>query len=120
MARAIQTVHILDPSFQRVPIPAELIFEVSIIFSTGIAPGFIYLSGFSGAVRSWESGELGIGFQFFNVFNYPNFGIPDHSTSLPSFGMIGYTNQPPTSLLGSGLGGNTVARMIQLKVQLQF
>jgi hypothetical protein len=67
-----------------------------------------------------ENLELGIGFQFFNVFNYPNFGMPDHSTSLASFGMIGYTNQPPTSLLGSGLGGDTVARMIQLKVQLQF
>jgi hypothetical protein len=71
-------------------------------------------------IPGWENAELGIGFQFFNVFNYPNFGIPDHSTSLASFGMIGYTNQPPTSLLGSGLGGDTVARMIQLKVQLQF
>jgi hypothetical protein len=64
--------------------------------------------------------ELGIGLQFFNVFNYPNFGMPDHSTSWSTFGMLTYTNSPPTSLLGSGLGGDNVGRMIQVKVQLQF
>jgi hypothetical protein len=25
----------------------------------------------------WENGQFGIGFQFFNVFNHPNFGMPD-------------------------------------------
>ena len=67
-----------------------------------------------------ESLELGLGVQFFNVFNYPNFGMPDHSTSAPTFGMLAYTNSPPTSLLGSGLGGDNVGRMIQVKAQLQF
>lgn len=32
----------------------------------------------------------------------------------------GYTNQPPTGLLCAGLGGDNVARMIQVKAHLQF
>ncbi len=68
----------------------------------------------------WEDAMLGIGFQFFNFFNHPNFGLPDHSTSLPSFGMLVYTNQTSSSLLGNGVGGDNAPRLIQLKVQLRF
>jgi hypothetical protein len=32
---------------------------------------------------------LGIGFQFFNFFNHPNFGPPDNHSSDPSFGHDG-------------------------------
>ncbi len=63
---------------------------------------------------------LGIGFQFFNFFNHPNFGLPEVDMSGPEFGAIGYLHQPPTSVLGAGLGGDVSPRMIQLKVQLQF
>lgn len=63
---------------------------------------------------------LGIGFQFFNVFNHPNFATPDSATSDGMFGQISVTSQPPTSILGSGLGGDSSVRMIQLKVQLKF
>ena len=63
---------------------------------------------------------LGIGFQFFNFFNHPNFGFPDNISSDGTFGQISYMEQPPTSILGSGLGGDVSPRMIQLKVQLQF
>jgi hypothetical protein len=65
-----------------------------------------------------EGAMLGIGFQFFNFFNHPNFGLPDHSTSLVSLGMIGYTNQASSSLLG--VGSDNAPRLIQLKVQLRF
>jgi hypothetical protein len=68
----------------------------------------------------WENATLGVGFQFFNLFNHPNFGFPDPGLSSPTFGQILSLEQPPTSLLGSGLGGNASARMIQLKAQLQF
>ena len=67
----------------------------------------------------WENATLGIGFQFFNLFNHPNFGIPEHWTD-EFIGEIFYQAQPPTSILGSGLGGDVTPRMIQLKAQLKF
>ena len=71
-------------------------------------------------VPGWESATLGIGFQFFNFFNHPNFGFPDNWSSSPTFGRIFYLEQPPTTILGNGLGGDASPRMIQLRVQLQF
>jgi hypothetical protein len=71
-------------------------------------------------IPRWENAELGIGFQFFNVFNHPNFGMPDNFSSDTTYGQIVYQEQAPTSILGSGLNANVSARMIQLKVQLQF
>jgi hypothetical protein len=64
----------------------------------------------------WESAVLGIGFQFFNVFNHPSFSPWDNFMSNSTFGTIGYMEQPPTGILGGGAS----ARMIQLKVQLKF
>jgi carboxypeptidase family protein/TonB-dependent receptor-like protein len=71
-------------------------------------------------IPGWENAVLGIGFQFFNVFNHPNFATPDSATSDGMFGQISVTSQPPTSILGSGLGGDSSVRMIQLKVELKF
>nr|UXE44499.1 hypothetical protein Hi04_10k_c2476_00013 [uncultured bacterium] len=70
-------------------------------------------------IPGWESATLGIGFQFFNFFNHPNFGFPDNQIQDPSFGQISYLAAPPTSVLG-GVGGDNAPRMIQLKAQLQF
>jgi hypothetical protein len=63
---------------------------------------------------------LGIGVQFFNFFNHPNFGPPDNYSSDSSFGEISTMEMPPTSIVGSGLGGDVSPRMIQLKAQIQF
>ena len=63
---------------------------------------------------------LGIGFQFFNFFNHPNFGPPNNDSSDPGFGEISTMEMPPTSILGSGLGGDVSPRMIQLKAQIHF
>lgn len=71
-------------------------------------------------IPGWENAELGIGFQFFNFFNHPNFGFPDNKISDSPFGQIFYLEQSPTSILGSGLGGDAAPRMIQLKLQLTF
>ena len=71
-------------------------------------------------IPGWEKGVLRIGFQFFNFFNHPNFGIPDPGISDPGFGQIFYLAQSPTGILGSGFGGDVAPRMIQLKAQLQF
>ena len=67
-----------------------------------------------------ENVVLGIGLQFFNFFNHPNFGSPDSLSSDPSFGQIFYMQSPPTGILGAGLGGDASPRNIQLKVQLRF
>jgi hypothetical protein len=71
-------------------------------------------------IPRWENATLGIGFQFFNFFNHPNFGGPDNLSSDSSFGQIAYMEQPPTGILGAGLGGDASPRNIQLKVQFQF
>jgi len=64
----------------------------------------------------WENGQFGIGFQFFNVFNHPNFGMPDGFSAGSTFGQIVYTASPPTGVFGRGVS----ARMIQVKAQIQF
>jgi hypothetical protein len=72
-------------------------------------------------IPHWEGAELGVGLQFFNFFNHPNFGFPDNSISdLGAFGQIFYMESPPTSILGAGLGGDASPRMIQIKIQLHF
>ena len=71
-------------------------------------------------IHGWENAELGIGFQFFNLFNHPNFGFPDTASSDSTFGQIFNLEQPPTSIVGSGIGGDAAPRMIQLKAQLRF
>ena len=68
----------------------------------------------------WEAGALGIGFQFFNLFNHPNFGLPTNNAADANFGRIFYMAQPPTGILGAARGGDISMRMIQLKVQIQF
>jgi hypothetical protein len=71
-------------------------------------------------ISTWENGVFSIGMQFFNLFNHANFGLPDNWSSDSTFGQILYQEQPPTSILGSGLNANVSQRMIQLRAQLQF
>lgn len=71
-------------------------------------------------IPHWENGVLRFGCQFFNVFNHPNFGFPDNGSSDSTFGQIFYLEQPPTSVVGAGLGGDAAPRMIQLKAELRF
>jgi len=68
----------------------------------------------------WANARFGLGLQFFNLLNHPNFGFPDNSISSPTFGQILGMEQPPTSILGGGFGGDASPRMIQVKAQLQF
>ena len=71
-------------------------------------------------VPRWENATLGIGFQFFNFFNHPNFQYPDNGITSQTFGLIGNPQQPPTSILGGSSVSDVSMRMIQLKVQLKF
>jgi hypothetical protein len=67
-------------------------------------------------VPSREDAVLGMGFQFFNFFNHPNFSLPDNGSSDQTFGQIQYLDTPPTGVLGGG----AAFRMIQVKAQIRF
>ena len=71
-------------------------------------------------IPRWERGQLGIGFQFFNVFNHPNFSFPNNDTASGVLGETFGLVSPPTSILGSFLGGDASPRLFQLKAQLTF
>jgi hypothetical protein len=67
-----------------------------------------------------ESSNLGIGVQFFNILNHPNFDQPVADISNPNFGSIINTVSVPTSIVGSFLGGDASPRLIQIKGTLTF
>ena len=67
-----------------------------------------------------EHANLGIGFQFFNLFNHPSFDQPVGDISSSQFGTVIRTVNTPTSILGSFLGGDASPRLIQLKAEFKF
>ncbi|MGP0075382.1 MAG: carboxypeptidase regulatory-like domain-containing protein [Bryobacteraceae bacterium] len=75
-----------------------------------------------------EHVKLRIDGQFFNVFNHPNFGLPNvvyagipgKPSTQTGFGALSYPTSPPTGLLGVGLGGDSSPRMIALQARLEF
>ncbi len=71
-------------------------------------------------IPHWETAKFGVGVQFFNLFNHPNFASPVNDISNPSFGQIVHTVNPPTSILGSFLGGDASTRLIQLTGKFNF
>jgi hypothetical protein len=80
---------------------------------------FAVTKGFS--MPGWESGKLKIGVQFFNIFNHPNFGQPlNNVAGGAGFGTIVSTVNPPTSILGSFLGGNASPRLAQVQAKFDF
>ena len=71
-------------------------------------------------IPRWESAKFGVGVQFFNLLNHPNFDQPIGDVQDPQFGLITSTVSTPTSILGSFLGGDASPRLIQLKGTLTF
>jgi hypothetical protein len=67
-----------------------------------------------------ESSTIGIGFQFFNLFNHANFDQPVGDVASSQFGLINRTVSVPTSILGSFLNGDASPRLIQVKAQFTF
>ena len=67
-----------------------------------------------------ESGKFTVGSQFFNLLNHPNFAIPAHDISSSTFGLTTGNVNPPTSILGSFLGGDASPRLIQFKASFTF
>jgi hypothetical protein len=73
-------------------------------------------------IPHWEGAKFGIGAQFFNILNHPNFDQPvrDISNSSGQFGQILRMVNTPTSILGSFLGGDAAPRLIQLTAKINF
>jgi hypothetical protein len=71
-------------------------------------------------IPHWETAKFGVGAQFFNLFNHPNFGNPTGNINSGLFGDVSSTVNPPTSILGSFLGGDASTRLIQLTAKFNF
>lgn len=67
-----------------------------------------------------ERFTFGIGATAFNVFNHPNFNLPDNNLGSPTFGQILSTQGTPTSPYGSSLGFVSSVRVVQLSAKLSF
>ena len=67
-----------------------------------------------------EVRKLGVGVQAFNVFNHPNFGLPDSGMGDATFGQITGMASAPTSPYGSFLGFDSSVRVVQLSAKFIF
>jgi len=67
-----------------------------------------------------ESAEFDLGFQFYNVFNHPNFDNPVYNKAAANFGTIQRTVSSATTVYGVGLGADASMRIAQLKAQFRF
>jgi hypothetical protein len=68
----------------------------------------------------WESAKVGVGAQFFNLFNHPNFESPVNDINSGNFGHVLDTVNTPTSILGSALGADASPRLVQLTAKFIF
>ena len=73
-------------------------------------------------IPRWEAARFGVGFQFFNLFNHPNFDKPvnDIAQGQGVFGTIQELVSAPTSIFGSFVGADASVRIIQLRAQIVF
>lgn len=67
-----------------------------------------------------ERVKLGIGANFFNVFNHPNFDLPVNSYTAGNFGSIIATVTPATTPYGAFLGVPLNGRIVQLNGRITF
>jgi hypothetical protein len=64
--------------------------------------------------------SFGLGAQAFNVFNHPNFNLPDTTLGSPQFGQILSMQGVPTSPYGNFLGFDSSVRVVQLSLKMTF
>jgi len=71
-------------------------------------------------VPGLAAGKVKVGVQLFNLFNHGNFLAPNNEYGSSYLGYIQSSASTPTSILGSGLGGDASPRLIQLKGTFSF
>ena len=67
-----------------------------------------------------ERMALGIGANFYNVFNHPNFDLPDNFLGDSTFGKILLTVPPPTGPYGAFFANLPSGRIIQFQGKIVF
>ena len=67
-----------------------------------------------------ERVKLGVGAQFYNLFNHPNFANPSGSVTSSALGTISATVVPPTSIYGSFQSGTVSGRVVVATLKLNF
>jgi hypothetical protein len=67
-----------------------------------------------------ERVNFGLGMTAFNVFNHPNFNLPDAGLGSPTFGQTVSMQGVPTSPYGNFLGFDSSVRVVQLSLKLTF
>ncbi len=67
-----------------------------------------------------EQVSFGLGAQAFNVFNHPNFGLPDSGLGDSTFGLISGMAGVPTSPYGNFLGFDSSIRTVQVSGKITF
>ena len=70
--------------------------------------------------RIAERATFAVGAQAFNVFNHPNFGLPDNTLGDPTFGQITGMASTPTSPYGNFLGFDSSPRVVQITGKIVF
>lgn len=70
--------------------------------------------------RVKENISFGLGAQVSNVFNHPNFALPDANLGDSTFGLITSVQGVPASPYGNGLGFDSSVRVMQLSAKLNF
>ena len=67
-----------------------------------------------------ERASFGVGANAFNVFNHPNFNLPDSGIGDSTFGDITSTVSVPASPYGAFAGAAASARILQLTAKITF
>ncbi len=71
-------------------------------------------------IPRWETAKIGLGVEFFNLFNHPNFQGPVNDIASSNFGKVLDTVNTPTSILGLVPWWRRLSAAIQLTVKMNF
>jgi hypothetical protein len=67
-----------------------------------------------------ESAGFDIGVTAYNLFNHPNFAVPNGNVTAGSLGLITSTVSSPTSIYGTGQGAVVSGRVLVLVGKFSF
>ncbi len=137
LGNAVNATLLVDPT---TAVPSECTSPVKACYSSSSFPGVASETGFARRPRNsyrgphyfnsdfsltkkfrlTEHANFGVGANFYNVFNHPNFANPVGDISSGQFGTIQSTVVPPTSPYGAFVGSAVSGRLVQLTARVTF